>query len=198
MYPEYAEVNGKKYKINTDFRVAIECNNITQKDDIGNYERALAIIYKLYGQEGLNDFDNHTKLLEIGRRFLLCDKEYEETSNNLEPDMDYSEDMDYIEASFMSDYNIDLSTQTMHWWKFQKLINGLSNSELGNCCILNRIRGIRNYDTKDIKDPKQLAQINELKRQFALKKKQPKIELTDKQKKSRDEFYKLMGWEGSE
>ena len=69
--------------------------------------------------------------------------------------MDYIEDYDYIEASFMSDYHIDLSNVKMHWWKFNKLINGLSNSELGNCCILNRIRNLRNYDTSKIEDAKE-------------------------------------------
>ena len=42
--PEYVKVGDKKYKINTDFRVAIECNNIAQDDSIGNTERPLAII----------------------------------------------------------------------------------------------------------------------------------------------------------
>ena len=57
--------------------------------------------------------------------------------------MDFIEDMPYIEASFMSDYKIDLTTCQMHWWKFFKLLEGLSNSEMGNCCILNRIRNIK-------------------------------------------------------
>ena len=47
-YPEYAEINDKKYKINTDFRVAIECQNIATDESISDYERALAIIYKLF------------------------------------------------------------------------------------------------------------------------------------------------------
>ena len=55
-YPEYAEINDKKYKINTDFRVAIECQNIATDESISDYERALAIIYKLFGDVGIDDF----------------------------------------------------------------------------------------------------------------------------------------------
>ena len=58
-YPEYAEVNGKRYKINTDFRVAIECNRIAQDNTIGDYERALAIIYTLFGEDGINAYKDY-------------------------------------------------------------------------------------------------------------------------------------------
>ena len=35
MYPQYVEVFGKRYKINTDFKVAIECNRIAEDETIG-------------------------------------------------------------------------------------------------------------------------------------------------------------------
>ena len=78
--------------------------------------------------------------------------------------MDFVEDYDYITASFMSDFHIDLDNEQMHWWKFCKLINGLSNSDMGNCCVLNRIRNLRNYDVKSIKDPKERQKIIEAKK----------------------------------
>lgn len=46
--PEYVKVDGELYKINTDFRVALECNKIAEDENIGDYERSLAIIYKLF------------------------------------------------------------------------------------------------------------------------------------------------------
>ena len=191
-YPEYVKINEKKYKINTDFRIAIQCQEIALDDSIGDFERALAIIYKLYGEKGLNDSSNYEKLLELAKKYLSCGKEVEVKSNE-EPDMDFIQDMDYIEASFMSDYNIDLTNTEMHWWKFYNLINGLSNSEIGNCCVLNRVRNLRNYDTKDIKDPKELAKINEAKKQVALKKRSKNNTLNEEQKKNIDNFYKMTG-----
>ena len=190
--PEYVKIGEKKYKINTDFRVAIDCNEIAMDEDIGDYERALAIIYKLFGEEGLKNRDNYAKLLELSQKYLACGKDME--PSNEKPDMDYRQDMDYIEASFMSDYQIDLSKTKMHWWTFFKLLNGLSNSELGNCCILNRIRNLRNFDTKDIKDIQEKAKIEKAKRQVALKKKEKEVILTEQQQKSVDEFYKSLGF----
>lgn len=188
-YPEYVEVDNKKYKINTDFRIALKCNAITQDNNINNLERTMAVIYLLFGDEALQDISNYDKLGQLATRYLCCGKEYEES--NEEPDMDFEQDMDYIEASFMSDYHIDLSNTKMHWWKFYNLICGLSNSEMGNCCILNRIRNIRTMDTKDIKDAKERKNIMEAKKFYALKKKEP--QLTEEQLKSIQELDKALG-----
>ena len=73
-YPKYVKVNDKKYAINTDFRVAIECNKIAEDTSIGDFERALAVIYKLFGDEGINAQDDYEKLLELAIKYLSCGK----------------------------------------------------------------------------------------------------------------------------
>ena len=188
-YPEYVEIENKKYKINTDFRVAIECNKIAEDENIGDIERAMAIIYKLYGDEGLNDANNYEKLLELAQKYLSCGKDVDIDSTE-EPDMDYSEDMDYIEASFMSDYHIDLANTNMHWWKFFNLMNGLSNSEMGNCCVLNRIRNLRNYNLNDVKDSKEREKIAKAKKSVELKKYQKKP--SKEQQESAEKLFSLL------
>lgn len=190
-YPKKVRVRNKEYLINTDFRIAIECNSIAMDTDIGDYERALAIIYKLFGDEGLNDAENHCELLELAQKYLSCGKELSSDVRQDEIDMDFEQDYDYIEASFMSDYNIDLSTTEMHWWKFYNLINGLSNSEMGNCCVLNRVRNLRNYDTSQIKDVKERTKIEKAKQQVALRKKEKA--LTKEQIESAERFNRLAG-----
>lgn len=187
-YPEYAKIGDKKYKINTDFRVAIECNRIAEDNSIGGLERSMAIIYKLFGDEGLDDTDNYNKLLEIAQKYLSCGKEIE--NDNEKRDMDYNEDMDYIEASFMSDYHIDLANTKMHWWKFFNLINGLSNSEFGDCCILNRVRNLRNFDLKNIEDKKEREKIAKAQKSVELKRNQPK--LTKEQEQSVEFLYETL------
>lgn len=191
-FPEYAKIDGKKYKINTDFKTAIECNRIAQDESIGDLERALAIIYKLFGEEGINTPDHYEKLLEMAKKYLLRGEEYD-TEANEKPDMDFIEDYSYITTSFMSDYNIDLDNTEMHWWKFIDLMNGLSYSELGDCCILNRIRNLRNMDLNEIKDQKERDKIRKAQERVALKKKEINVELTPEQQESVDEFYKALG-----
>lgn len=148
-YPEYAEVKGVKYKINTDYRVALKCDEVARDTNIDDLERGLAIIYLLYGDKGLEDSENWEDLLQIAVKFLKCGKEKTE-NNNSEPDMSFKQDWGRIQASFVSDYKIDLSKEKMHWWTFYDLIEGLTENS-----VLNRVRFIRNYDISQIKDQKE-------------------------------------------
>lgn len=191
-HPEYVEVAGKKYKINTDFRVAIECNRIAEDKTIGDFERAMGIICTLFGEEAVDDTKHLQEFLDLALKYLSCGKPLEDL-NEEERDMDYIEDYDYIVTSFMSDYGMDLENETMHWWKFNNLINGLSNSELGNCCVLNRVRNLRNYDVSEIKDKKQRDKIIEAKEKVALKKYKKENNITAEQEKSMQELNKILG-----
>lgn len=178
------------YIADTDFRTAIECNRIAEDENIDGFERALAIIYTMFGEKGLKNPEHYERLLKWIQKYLLCGNELKEIKG--QPDMDYIEDMNYIEASFMSDYHIDLQNTQMDWQKFNTLINGLSNSELGNCCVLNRVRNLRNYNTKEIKDLKERHKIEEAKKQVALKKYKKKKEASARQKQSAAEFFKAI------
>ncbi len=188
-YPKYAQIEDRLYEINTDFRVAIKCNEIAQDGTISNEERALAIIYLLFGEKGLKSQDRQ-ELLEKARLYLSCGKEIE--TNDEEPDMDYVEDYPYIKTSFRSDYGIKLDEENIHWWEFNELMNGLSNSEFGDCCVLNRIRNLRNYDTKEIKDRKEREKIEKAKQQVALKKNKKENHLSKEQQESMDRLNDIL------
>lgn len=190
-YPYYAEVNGHRYNINTDFRYAIECNKIAQDDSIGDVERALGIIYTLFGDEGIENPNDYEKLLKVAKKYLSCGQELDGSSEK--PDMDFIEDYSYIKTSFRSDYGIKLDEENIHWWEFMEMMNGLSNSEIGNCCILNRIRNLRNYDIKDIKDPKERDKIRKAKESVALKKYKKENHLTKEQEESMERLNKILG-----
>ena len=187
MNPTKVKVDGEIFPINTDFRVALECNRISQSD-VGEYEKTLAIVYKLYGEKGLKS-DKIAKLVELGQKFLLLGKTPEEIEEKEEPDMDFNQDMDYIKASFMSDYKIDLENTKMHWWTFYNLINGLSDSEMGSCCVLNRVRNLRKMDISEIKDRKLREKVIKAKESVALNKKT----ITKEQEESIRRFEELTG-----
>ena len=48
IFPEYAEINGKKYKINTSYKVALKCLDVINDSDITDLERALAVVFLLF------------------------------------------------------------------------------------------------------------------------------------------------------
>ena len=188
------QVEDTIYTADTNFRTAIECNRIAEDETIGDFERVLGIICTVFGASALDNPRHYEKLLKWVKKWLSCGKEVKDTHE--QPDMDYIEDMEYIEASFMSDYRIDLQKEEMDWEKFNKLMNGLSNSEMGNCCVLNRVRNLRNFDVSQIKDAKEKDKIIKAKEQVRLKKKNiiKDVKLTEEQQKSADEFYKALGF----
>lgn len=169
-YPEYIEVNLKKYKINTDFRIALRCDEVIRDSSIGEYEKYLAVIYMLLGEDALNDYDNHNYMFELLVKYLRCGKEINHDTQDKEPSMDFKQDIGYIKASFMSDYNIDLDKKEMHWWQFYDLLQGLTEN-----CILNRVRTIREEPLNDKKGKTRQKWID-AKKQVELKREKTKEE----------------------
>ena len=59
-YPTSVKANGNIYPLNSDFRVAIRCNEVLSDNTINDSEKCLAFIYLLYGDKGLdNEKDYH-------------------------------------------------------------------------------------------------------------------------------------------
>ena len=196
--PQYVKVDDKLYKINTDFRVALECNKIAEDEHIGNLERAMAIIYKLFGEDGL-DCENQNRLLELGMKYLLLGREQNRLKN--EPhdkyELDFNKCIGLIKASFKFDYKYDpYELEYLHWYDFYNDLESLSTSEFGNCCILNRIVSILEQEPKEIKDSKQrekLIDAQKLLKEKYCKKEEKKI--TKEQEESARAFYKSLGIE---
>lgn len=174
-YPEAMVYEGVKYKINTDYRIAIECLRITEDDSISDYERSLAIIYLLLNTIPETNLD---MILDILIQYLQCGKKPIATNEAKPPiDFDYQHDYQYIVASFLSDYQIDITDGYMHWWKFVTLVDGL-----GQNCVLSRIRDIRTCDISKY-DAKTKSEVLKMRKQVALPIKKNNIE-----KQMDDEF----------
>lgn len=176
-YPQYAEVKGKRYKINTDYRVALRCFEVIEDIGISDEERAIAVVYLLFGDVPLEYVDD---FLRIAGDYLRCG-ETQSTQESAPKDMDFTADEKYIVASFMSDYRIDLSSVDMHFWQYIQLIQGFTDR-----AVMSRVREIRNYDLAEIKDPKARANMVKAKAAVALPDKFSKDE-----QKAIDEFEKL-------
>ena len=177
IYPKYAEVAGVQYAINTDYRVALRCFEVIEDPSICDEERALAVIYLLFGEvptDHLEDF------LRIAGNYLRCG-EKEEAQESAKKDMDFNADEKYIAASFMSDYQIDLSRTDMHFWQYIHLIQGFTERS-----VMSRVREIRNYDLEELKDPKSRAKMVKAKEAVALPDKFSRAE-----QEAIDEFEKL-------
>lgn len=183
------------YTADIDFRTAIKCNQIAEDTNISKYERPLAIIYTVFGEQGLKNSEHYQILIDWYMKYLSCGKE--KTRDNEKQDMDYVEDKGLIESSFKYDYKYNpYNMEFLSWEEFFNDLNNLSNSELGSCCVLNRVRNLRNFDVRTIKDEKERQKIIKAKQQVALKKNKLKKEVTEKQKESARKFIEALGLKG--
>lgn len=175
-YPRFAKVGEKKYKINTNYKVALECERVA-KSNVSEEERAMAIIYLLFGDEGIENSQDWNDLLAIALKYLNCGKEKLEDEDEEEIiDMDFKQDWEYIRTSFFYDYKVKLEEDTyMHWWEFYNLLCGLSEK-----CILNRVRFVRTFDIEQIKDSSEREKWIKQKERLALKQEEQK---SDEQKR---------------
>lgn len=197
--PKYVKVEDDLYEINTDFRVAIECNNIARDTNIGDYERGLAIIYKLFGEKGL-ECTRMDKLLELGMKYISMSNEKENGFKNDSDtpfELDFSKCEGIIRSSFKFDYNYDpYELKYLHWYDFYNDLQNLSTSEFGNCCMLNRIVSILNQKASEIKDDRERSNLvktqQELKDRYCVVE---EVKLTKEQEESQRAFYKALGIE---
>ena len=106
--------------------------------------------------------------------FLCCGKK--EEKNIKEIVMDFEQDEEYIRTSIRTDYGINLNElEYLHWWEYNELIHGLTES-----CIMSKIIAIRTMDESEYKDSKTIRRIREAKESVQLKKK--KIHYNDDEK----------------
>ena len=187
MYPEYIELNGTKYKINTDYRVALSCFKAIKDKQLDNFKRLVAVCTLLLGDEF--PIELMPAILDKVAIYLRCGKKENPSSDEI--DMDYFQDMKYIVASFYSCYHIDIEKEEMHWWKFNELMVGFGEDE-----ALTRVREIRNAKTSDIKDKKALDRLIKAKEAVAL---EIEDQMTDEQREAHNRFDDLVfGKKGSD
>ncbi len=182
-YPEYIEVNGNEYKIDTDYRVALQCLKVANDETISDTKRFYIILCLLLGTDVKKE--DEFEAFKKCATYLRCGKEINPT--NEEIDVDYEQDKGYINASFRSCYQIDIKNENMHWWEYNELIAGFGEKE-----ILSQIRYIRNKPLSECSNEKERQELIKQKEQVALKKKEITKIKTEEEKEIDDLFDNLL------
>lgn len=156
--------------VNPAFDIVLEIQNLYRETDLTDFEKiecALKMLVKNdWNLRLFSPVEKVALMTEISRKFIQV-KNRPKMKQNPVPVLDFEEDGDYIYASFMQEYGIDLIDQQgkLAWKKFLWLFNGLS-SETKIKQVM-RIRGmeIPKYTGKNMK---QIQEIQELKSYYAL------------------------------
>lgn len=170
--PDAINVKGRAYKIYTDYRVWLNYAKVISSE--GKTLRDIAFV-----------FVDEIPPCNFWDELLAFYQNPNATPNDISSPgddtlYDYIEDGEYIYASFMKDYGIDLIDTDMHWWKFKALFTSLSEDTK-----MAKIMGYRGYK-KPAKSDTIDSSHAKLKRIWSLDER-----ITDEERKALEEFNAL-------
>ena len=165
------------YLIRTSFRIGMQICLCLQDPELDENERLYVALNLLYGN-GVPDIEEAIKGLEW---FMSCGVKQNRVPGNNKTLMYFDFDASRIYSSFQSTYNIDLTKEDMHWFKFVAMLGSVNEDS-----ALSKAIEIRNYDMKDLKGKARQDMVN-LKHSLT-----PPIEYTDEEQAKIDEFEKLL------
>lgn len=125
--PESLTIAGTEYKINTDYRIWLKFESLLS-DESQNSEVTLLDIKKLIFKSELPHDSDDEETTEQILWFYRCGKPEQKGGKSSKQIFDYDYDDGYICAAFIEQYNIDIETTKMHWWKFHALMLSLSEN----------------------------------------------------------------------
>lgn len=162
-------INNKTYEFNSGFRESIIFTLMMQDDSLTDEEKilgALKLYYpiipkdtekaleKIYWFYSKGNIEEDNKKVKQGKRIF---------KRNNKKAYDFEVDSDLIFTAFMSQYNINLNRENLHWWEFMALFNSLNDD--------NEIVKIMNYRTIDltsIEDKKERKMYSDLQKYYSL------------------------------
>ena len=169
--PDYRIYTSKcRISVNPAFDVVLEVQKLFKEEGLTDYEKidqALKMLVKNAWNIRLFSVKEKEDLLnEVIERFVKTKKRPKINSSPV-PVLDFEEDGDYIYASFMQDYGIDLIDEQgkLPWKRFLYLFNGLSSETKIKQVMRIREMKIPEYNGKNMD---QIREINELKSYYAL------------------------------
>lgn len=162
-------LNNTKIQLHLPFDTVLRSFELLQDDEFQDYEK-LEILLEMFviSDIGHLTIEEKVKVWEtILTKFINEDEESQTNENEIKV-FDIDQDSEYIYASFLSDYRIDLFEQQgkLHWKKFQALLKGLNEDSK-----LNQVIGYRTMEIPkmDEHNGKERARIIKLKEAYALK-----------------------------
>lgn len=141
-FPETVTVEGAEYAVNTDHRTWIGFDIMMSDPEIPPQEKFVKLLSLCY-KDALPPTAQGALAGAI--EFYSCaekDKCAAEGEKRGKRIFSFEHDARYIYAAFLSEYNIDLSVESLHWWQFNALFQSLGEE--------NKICKIMEYRSVDL------------------------------------------------
>lgn len=118
--PNTIEVNGRVFPIYTDFKIWLKFSEVASKQF---YTSEISFIFEIPNDVYLIGEDEIDAIFN----FYYCKPKYPISTGEGVTAYSFKDDAQYIYASFMKTYGINLLEAKMHWWEFMALFRGLTN-----------------------------------------------------------------------
>lgn len=174
-FKDEIEIDGKIYEINASFDVMLKVLKLLDDERVHEIAR-IGVGLKLLLGDPLEDYEFEYRIQifrDICKMYIDLQEPNIDDLGNVVPSppqennevLDYEQDAEYIYASFMQAYGIDLIDQQgkLHWNKFKALLNGLPKDTK-----VVEVVSIRSWKPSDDKKKRNVA-MRELQKTFKLK-----------------------------
>ena len=166
--PHDVTIHGRRYKINTDFRLMIRLDMLLN-DEVETEDKADALL-SLFGillpdLERMIVNASADEIVKAVMDFCSDERSGRHDNDGEEPEErshSFLHDSAYIYSAFMQAYHIDLTRARLHWYQFRALLAALPHD-----CLFSRIVGYRTTNLSDIPEG-QRDFYRKMKRQYAL------------------------------
>lgn len=143
---------GEEVLIDLSFDNVLDVFDVLKMIELAEYHRAELCLTLLFGEDVIEDEDIINVWNEVFELYLDSTKEemvkYDLAGNPMptkkeEPLIDLSQDAEFLYASFIQAYGINLIKEQgkLHWYEFKALLNGLPEDT-----IIKQIIHIRSYE----------------------------------------------------
>lgn len=152
LLPATYEYNEEEIEIDLSFDNILDIFDVLKMIELSEYHRAELCLTLLFGEDIIEDGDIINVWNEVFELYLDSTKEemikYDLAGNPMptkkeEPLIDLSQDAEFLYASFVQAYGINLIKEQgkLHWYEFKALLNGLPEDT-----IIKQIIHIRSYE----------------------------------------------------
>lgn len=157
--PTTVNIDGEDYPINSDFREWIKFQAILLSDD--PIDKKTIDICNFLSDMGLPATKD---ALDATLKFYAAASTENNTGGGKNvQSFDFKADSEYIFSAFFETYGIDLTKESLHWWRFKALFKALPEE-----CQFCKIMMYRTIDLKNV--PKEQRKFyREMKERYALK-----------------------------
>jgi hypothetical protein len=129
--PDAVEIDGKEYKLRTDYRGCLKILEAFEDPDLSEQEKYFVLLNILF-----EEFPTDTaRAIELGLKFINSGDEIKEPDETPMRLFSFDHDGNYIYAAFQQTHGIDLEKTNLHWWKFLALFMDLG-SETAFCQLV--------------------------------------------------------------